>query len=112
MRRESPGRGRASIGIRLGVQSAMLDLEMRRQSLAVGGDRGAKGLDVVGMNTVEPFLGKGADLIVAPAEHFLPARREINLSRAKVPVPEPVIGAAHGKGESLLAFAEGFFGLF
>ena len=63
-------------------------------------------LDVVGVDAAEPLVGLVADLALVVAEHRLPARREVDLVGAEVPVPQPVVGAAHRERVALLALAQ------
>ena len=55
-----------------------------------------------GCSPMSAFLG---------AQHRLPARREVHRVGDEVPVPEPVVGAAHREREALLALAQRRLGL-
>lgn len=63
----------------------------------------AQARDVLGMDAVEPVLDAGADLAVAQAQHRLPARREVELARLEVPIPQAVVGGARRQRVALLA---------
>src|SRR5262249_24707103 len=45
-------------------------------------------------------------LVVLPAQHRLPARREVDLVGLDVPVPQAVLGALDGQGEAVAGLAQ------
>ena len=69
----------------------MFVLEMGRLAGEVRAERRAQTLDLVGVHAIEPVEQRVADLVVAEAEHRLPARREIDAVTNDVPVPQAVV---------------------
>ena len=63
-------------------------------------------LAVLGMNQVEPIARVAADLAVGVAQDRLPARRQIDLVQAQVPVPQTVVGAGRGQRVTFLTDLE------
>ena len=58
------------------------------------------------MHAAEPLAAQAADLVLAVAEHGLPARRVEDAVAVDVPVPEAVVGAAHRERVALLGLGE------
>jgi hypothetical protein len=86
----------------LAVEAGALPLQVRR-------DVGLQGVDVFGVDTVEPFRRPVADLVLVRPHHGLPARGVVDPVRGEVPVPDPVVGPAGGQGVALLAPAQRIF---
>ena len=80
--------------------------EVRRLARQVRAERRAKPFDLVGVHAVQPVEQRVADLVVAEAEHRLPARREVDAVANHVPVPETVVRAGRGERVALLALLE------
>ena len=93
------------------VEHAVFVLEVRGLSQDVGGEIGFQLLEVLGMDALHPLLGRLTDLVVREADHGLPAGGEVDLARAEIPVPEPVVGAFDGEGVALLARLQRLLGV-
>ena len=61
---------------------------------------------VVGVDAPEPLAAGRADLVLAVAEHALPARGVEDRVVGDVPVPEAVVGAGHRERVALLGLGE------
>ncbi len=94
------------------VEDAVLDLEALAGALQVGGQVGLDPVDVLGVDAAEPLAGGVADLAVLVADQGLPARRVVDAVAAQVPVPDAVVGAAHGEGVAAFALTQGGLGGF
>src|ERR1051326_5457317 len=84
----------------------ILALEVRRLAAEMAVDGGAQQHDVVGMHARQPLLGRRADFVFLVAEHRFPSRRVVDLVRAEIPHPQPVVRAARRQRVALLAFAQ------
>ena len=62
------------------------------------------------VDAVEPFIDAIGDFLFPIAEDGLPARREVNLAVAHVPVPDTIICACNRKRVALLALAQRVLG--
>ena len=88
------------------MPDAVLHLEVRLLALEVHVQALAKLSDLFRMDAAQPLVGGRAQLGGGMAEHLLPARREVDPVVPKVPVEEPVVGAAHGQRVALLALLQ------
>ena len=103
-RGEAAGQHPAPLAV--GVADPVLVLEVRAAARQVMVDLAAQPLDVVGVDELEPRVRPVGRELVVVAQQRLPALREVHAGRRQVPVPDPVVGGAHGDGVALLAAAE------
>jgi hypothetical protein len=71
----------------------VLGLEVLGGAAQVALERLGEPRAVVGVHAAQPLPRRVADLGLRVADHRLPARREVQLVGAHVPVPQPVVGA-------------------
>src|SRR4051812_34583889 len=86
------------------VKHAMLALKVRCSPLLVGSDFISHPFSVRIMNATQPLLRVVVDLAFLVAQHGLPARRVINATGNKVPVPQTVVGSLGGQRVAFFAF--------
>jgi hypothetical protein len=84
----------------------VLELEMVGPAGEVGVEMAPERRPVVGVDPVQPLARAVADVAPGEAQHRLPARREEHAVGHQVPVPQPVVGAAHREGVALLGVAQ------
>jgi hypothetical protein len=100
-----PAREHPAVGA-VAVLDAVLGLEVLRGAGQVALERLGEPGAVVGVHAAQPLAGRIADLGLRIADHRLPARREVQLVGAHVPVPEPVVGALQRERVALLGLRE------
>ena len=59
----------------------------------------------------KPLLNAVLDVALLTTKHFFPAGGKINLVRAQIPIPQPIVRPPHGQRVPLFAVAQSLFGL-
>ncbi len=88
------------------VAHPVFDLEMRDRPAEMRIEHASHAVDIVGMDSAEPFVDGIADIGLFVTEHLFPAAGIEDLVAFQVPVPKAVIGAGRGKRIAFLAFAQ------
>src|SRR2546427_12072807 len=83
------------------MQHAVFTLEMRSQSLLMGGNHLFDSFSVRVMDPVKPFFRSVSDFTFLIAQHCLPTRGEMYNVGRKTPVPQSVVGAPNRYGIAL-----------
>ena len=78
------------------MAEAILVFVVRRGALGVRCIRGQNAFAFVGMQPLLPFFDAVCDFMIFIAEDALPARGEVDIPGPQIPIPETVLGAAHG----------------
>ena len=85
------------------LPDAVLVLKMRRRARQVRFQRFLQRRRILWMHAVEPFLGTSDARFAGKADDFAPPRREVELLRAKIPLPPSVVRALGRQREALFA---------
>ena len=85
------------------VPDAVLVLEHLRRADEVRLQRGIETGEIVGMDTVQPFRRAAARGVRGQPDHRAPARRDVELLRLQVPLPESVVGSLGGERQTFAA---------
>src|SRR5690606_363069 len=85
---------------------AVFVVEKGREPLQVVVDGLAQAGQVVTVNAAEPALAGGREAVAVEVEHADPALGEVQLILLQLPLPEPVVGAAHGPRIACLAILQ------
>ena len=89
------------------MEQAVLDDEMRvlaGEEIVV--DR-QDTLPVLGVDAGDPFIEMVGEFMIGVTDDLLPARRKINRVRSPIPVPDALVAAGDGQGQTLLGLPHG-----
>src|SRR5260370_25809611 len=94
------------------MQHAVLTLEMRGQSLLMGGNLLFDSFSIRIMDPVKPFFRSVSDFSFLVAQHGLPASGEMHNVGRKTPIPQANAGATSRQGIALFTFLQRLLRLF
>src|SRR3979411_1979888 len=80
------------------MQHAVFPLEMRGQSLLMGGNLLFDSFSIRVMDPVKPFFRSVPDFSFLIAQHGLPTSGEMHNVGRKIPVPQAIVGATSRQG--------------
>ncbi len=92
------------------VADAILHLEVLGHAAHVGLDGQLHTLGVLRVQALEPVAGFTLEVVLAQAQHLLPARAHVDLAVEQVPVPHAIVGAAHHELVARLGLPEAGLG--